>query len=270
MFGIVRSIRRHFWAKRPLPQVWLDIVEKKVPFYDELTAPQKQRFLSLLKVFIWEKHFEGAAGMEVTDEVKVVIAACAVRLILALDLSYYDRLSEIVVYPSAYQHADRDGAILGEANSWGTVVLSWRAVLSGLHNPSDGHDTAAHEFAHVLDRADGAFDGTPELDEYKAYSPWASVMSEHYLALRKGKRPQRRVLREYGATNEAEFFAVATESFFEKPRQMKKRTPKLYAELKKFYRSDPATVVAEDNDEPGRNDPCPCGSGKKYKKCCGR
>jgi Mlc titration factor MtfA (ptsG expression regulator) len=120
------------------------------------------------------------------------------------------------------------------------VILSWESVLAGLSNPRDGRDTAAHEFAHVLDRADGAFDGTPALRKYSHYRAWAAVMDEHFQGLRRGRPHERKVLDDYGALNEAEFFAVATESFFEKPRQMKAKTPELYEELRRFYGWDPA------------------------------
>ena len=103
----------------------------------------------------------------------------------------------------------------------------------GPENPHDGHSTATHEFAHVLDREDGAFDGTPQLRQYSHYRAWASVMGEHFHKLRQGQRPERQVMDDYGGLNEAEFFAVATESFFEKPRQMREKTPELYAELQR-------------------------------------
>lgn len=240
VFGLFRAWKRKKLARQPFPEAWLAHLNERVPFYVHLDEPVRERFLQFLKIFAWEKHFIGAGGMEITDEVKVVISAAAVRLILYMDMTVYDRLSEIIVYPSHYKHADKDGIVFGEAHAWGTVVLSWDAVVSGLANPSDGHDTATHEFAHVLDRGGGEFNGTPELHHTKHYRVWADVMSYHYLKLRKGKKHQRRVLREYGATNEAEFFAVATESFFEKPEQMRKRTPDLYDELKRYYGFDPA------------------------------
>ncbi len=216
-------------------------IEEHVAFYPFLPPELRARFLELLKVFVWEKHFIGAGGMEITDEVKVVIAAAAVRMVLHLDLDYYNRLTEIIVYPSHYHHADDggDGVILGEAHTWGTVVLSWDAVIHGLKYHSDGHDTATHEFAHVLDRGGGSFDGTPVLREMGDYRPWGEVMTHHYNNLVEGKADQRKVMRNYGATNEAEFFAVATESFFEKPEQMSNRTPDLYELLKAFYGCDP-------------------------------
>ena len=235
-----RSCRRRRLAKRPFPPEWIAHLEKNVPFFRGLDGDRRERYLRLLKVFAWEKHFFGAGGLEMTDEIRVVVSAAAVRLILDLDLSYYNRLTEIVVYPYVYRHPDQEGAILGEAHTFGTVVLSWPAVLSGVRNPRDGHDTAIHEFAHVLDVADGSFDGTPRLHGGEDYRPWAEVMTKHYFALRRGGRRRRKVLRAYGATNEAEFFAVATEAFFEKPRQMKKLSPELYEELRRFYGSDPA------------------------------
>jgi len=245
MLGPFRAIRRYRLRRRPFPEAWIPHLDHGVPFYADLSSTQKRRFHGDLKLFVWEKHFIAAGGLEITDEIRVVIAAAAVRLILHLDISYYDRLTEIVVYPSHFHEADNDQVVFGQAWDWGIVVLSWDAVVQGLQNPDDGHDTATHEFAHVLDRADGEFDGTPKLRAYKDFGRWAQVMSTQYLALRKKRRAQRRVMRRYGATNEAEFFAVATESFFEKPRQMRQHTPDLYDELQRFYGFDPAAEGAD-------------------------
>ncbi len=240
MFGLIRGWRRRKYRARALPAEWPGILEEHVPFYSELDDGLRARFHEFLKIFVWEKHFFGAGGFEVTDEARVVIAAAAVRLVLHLDISFYNRLTEIIIYPSHYVHEGQDGVVFGEAHAWGTVVLSWDAVIGGLRNPDDGHETATHEFAHVLDRVDGSFDGTPELRAHAHYRPWGRVMSQHFLKLRERGRKQRRALRSYGATNEAEFFAVATESFFEKPAQLKRHTPDLYDELSRFYGFDPA------------------------------
>lgn len=240
MPGLFRTLRRRRLLRRPFPPEWLGYLEQRVPFFQELAPPLRERFLEQLKVFAWEKEFIGAGGFSITDEVRVVVAATAVRLVVHLDLSYYDRLREVIVYPDAFRIPDRTGVVLGEAKHWGTVILSWQSVLAGLRNPHDGHSTATHEFAHVLDREDGAFDGTPQLRRYSHYRAWASVMGEHFLKLRQGQRLERQVLDDYGGLNEAEFFAVATESFFEKPQQMRDKTPDLYEELKRFYGWDPA------------------------------
>ena len=246
MPGLFQSWRRRRLLRRPFPPEWFGHLERSVPFFPELTSPSRERFLEWLKVFAWEKEFIGAGGFSVTDEVRVVVSATAVRLVLYLDLSYYDRLREVILYPDAFRIPDRTGVVLGEAKNWGSVILSWRSVLAGLKNPHDGHSTATHEFAHVLDREDGAFDGTPHLRRYSHYAAWASVMGEHFEKLREGRPLERQVLDDYGGINEAEFFAVATESFFEKPLQMKQHTPELYEALRAFYGWDPASNPPQD------------------------
>lgn len=240
ILSFLRSRKRKKLAQQPFPSGWEPIVAKKLKFATKYHAAEREAFLTHLKVFAWEKHWVGARGLAVTDEMRVVIAGQAARIAHNLDLDAYDRLSEIVIYPSHYVHPERDAIIYGEANRWGTVVLSWDAVTHGIVNPSDGHDTAIHEFAHVLDIADGWFDGTPLLHDGKDYHAWSVVLGQHYAALK--RNPRRSVLRAYGATNEAEFFAVATEAFFERPKTMKKKTPDLYRELKRFYRTDPAAI----------------------------
>ncbi len=254
MLDFLRRSRRRRLATRPFPQDWLDILKRRVPFFRRLSGPVRDSFLEFVTIFAHEKVFTPAGGMEITDEVRVVISACAVRLILHLDLSYYDRLTEIIVYPYIYKHPEDEAAILGEADDWGTVVLSWPAVLEDLVHPGQGHDTSLHEFAHVLDRmGNEAFDGTPKLKSRAAYRPWAQVMRRHFLGLRGGDNEDRSVLRMYGATNEAEFFAVATEAYFENARLMKQLLPDLYAELSAFYGGDPAAEAEGDPQGDGED-----------------
>ena len=239
MFGWWRRWRRRRFAKAAFPAAWHAHLEADVAFYAPLSDEARRRLQRDILAFIDEKHFIGAKGFVVDDRVRVVIAAAAARLALGLDLSVYDRLTEIIVYDTDYRHPDKDGVVFGEAHAWGTVVLSWPAVLRGMQNPDDGHDTATHEFAHVLDVADGVFDGTPVLPARDHYRAWADVMTRHFLRLRQRGPRRRALLRQYGATNEAEFFAVATEAFFEKPATMKARAPDLYEELARFYRQRP-------------------------------
>lgn len=221
-----------------MPTAWLQIIEYHHRFAKAYDQQELERFYTHLKVFAWEKHWVGARGLEVTDEMRVVISGLAARLSHNLDLDIYDRLSEVVIYPSHYVHSSRDAIIYGEAHHWGTVVLSWDAVTHGIKDPHDGHDTALHEFAHVIDVADGWFDGTPQLREGKDYQVWANVLGKAYAQLKRA--PQRGIVRAYGATNEAEFFAVSTEAFFERPQHLLREDPALYAQLKKFYGADPA------------------------------
>jgi Mlc titration factor MtfA (ptsG expression regulator) len=241
MFGIIDHFRRKSAASKPFPEEWREILARRVPFYPKLSPSWKEKFEEKLKIFFHTKYFIEAGGMKITDEVKVVISAAAARLIMNMPDEHYQRLTEIVVYPAHYKHPEKDDSIIyGEAHTWGTVVLSYQAVLQGLANPGDGHETAGHEFAHVLDIADGGFDGTPELDHSGCYKPWAEVMSSEFFALRTRDAAEKKsTMRNYGATNEAEFFAVATETFFEKPSQLKSKHPELYQLMIEYYNLDP-------------------------------
>lgn len=242
MAGLFKTIGRWRISKRPFPDEWRQYLRRYLVCYERMPEDWRNRFEKMVQVFIAERTWIPAGGMQITDEVKVVIAGSAVRLILRLDLSYYDRLTEIVVYPYIYRHGDEAGvAILGEAQPWGTVVLSWPAVVSGLAHPCDGMDTAVHEFAHVLDRDNGSFDGTPFLRNRDDYAPWATILGGRFEGLREGKPSEMAVLRMYGATNPAEFFSVATEAFFETPDTLKEMLPDLYEVLAHFYGGDPFT-----------------------------
>lgn len=252
MFGVLDWFRRRRALRQPFQESWREILREKVPFYARLRGTGLARFEDKLKVFLHTKVFIAAGEMAIDDTVKVLISAAAARLVMNLPDEHYGRLTEIVVYQSAYKHRDKDGVVLGEAHGWGTVVLAWDAVLQGLLNSQDGHDTAMHEFAHVLDVADGAFDGTPVLESSAAYAPWVKVMTREYTRMRSRKGIARKsVLRKYGATNEAEFFAVATETFFEKPRQMKEKHPELFEVLRDHYEIDPLAELEEREESAG-------------------
>jgi Mlc titration factor MtfA (ptsG expression regulator) len=234
------------------------VLRGRFPLYERLPAGQQARLRSHILWFVAEKRFEGCGGLEITDEIRVTVAAQACLLILHGSTDAYDSLKSILVYPSTYfsQTARHDGrsavseepsARLGESWDHGAVVLAWDSVRHGAANPFDGHNVVFHEFAHQLDQEDGRADGAPVLgrdqsflDRPALYSSWARVLSRKFeLLQRRVRRGKRGVMDAYGATNPAEFFAVATESFFEKPRQLQQRHPKLYEELKRFYRLDP-------------------------------
>jgi hypothetical protein len=252
VFGFLKKRRREEVRAQPFPAEWLAIIERNVPMYARLSEADRDELLQRVLVFIDEKNFEGAGGLEMTDEVRVTIAAQACILLLRLDDDdYYPALKSIVVYPAAYTvpRKESEGGIvreddavhLGESWGHGAVVLSWNSARRGAADPRDGKNVILHEFAHQLDQEDGAADGTPELDRLAFYAPWARVLSEHYLALRTAARTGRKtLLDQYGATNEAEFFAVASECFFERPVQLRTRHPELYDELARYYGQDPA------------------------------
>jgi len=129
---------------------------------------------------------------------------------------------------------------LGESWLSGTVVLAWDDVRHGIRNTDDGQDVVLHEFAHQLDQESGAGNGAPILHGRTSYASWARVLGQEYQELKKrSKKFKKTLMDKYGATNPAEFFAVATETFFEKPEKMKEKHPELYEELKKYYNLDP-------------------------------
>lgn len=206
-----------------------------------------EKSLSLLPI----RFFEGCGGLELTEEMILTVAGQACLLIVNRNGRPYPHLRSVILYPKSYTTTVRErgpgGTIierkvhrLGESWSNGTVILSWNSVQNGAQNINDGHNVTFHEFAHQLDSADGRTDGVPDLDSAAAYHTWGQVMSENFERLVKDARKGRKtVLDHYGATNRAEYFAVATEAFFEKPRQMLKKRPELYHELKEYYHIDP-------------------------------
>jgi Mlc titration factor MtfA (ptsG expression regulator) len=258
VFGFLASRRRERTRAQPFPPAWGEIIERNVPMYARLVPEDQEELRRRVLVFVDEKNFEGAGGLEMTDEIRVTIAAQACILLLRLDDDdYYPLLRSIVVYPSAYRvpREQREGAVvhegdavhLGESWQHGAVVLAWNSARRGAADPRDGQNVILHEFAHQLDQEDGEADGTPELERWAFYAPWGRVLSEHYLALRKAARGGgKTLLDKYGATNEAEFFAVATEAFFERPTQLHARHPELYHELARYFGQDPAGVGAEE------------------------
>jgi Mlc titration factor MtfA (ptsG expression regulator) len=253
---LVYFIGRHFLHQKkrrrlltmPLPEQWEQIVQRNVPLYNRLPIPLKKQLHGLINVFVSEKHFEGCGGLKITDEIKVTIAAQACILLLNRKTSCFRKLHTILVYPHTYvaQTKSSNGIItidghsirLGESWQNGPVVLAWDSVTGGMSNVTDARNVVLHEFAHQLDQEDGAADGAPILEHRSSYVTWARVLSREYEDLQK-RRGGRSVINEYGAINPAEFFAVATETFFEKPKQMKKNHPELYEELKNYYKVDP-------------------------------
>ena len=256
MFGMFKKQRRERLRSQPFPPPWLDIIERNVPIFNRLPPADQRELQGDIQVFLDEKRFEGCGGLELTDEIRVTIAAQACLLLLRRETDYYPRLITILVYPHAYVAKgveaiggrvvlEGETVRLGEAWKDGVVVLSWDDVRSGASDVHDGHNVVLHEFAHQFDQQDGAADGTPILEHRSQYVSWARVLSEDYDQLRRdAEQGRRNVLDEYGATNPAEFFAVATECFFEKPTQLQRKHPELYEELRTYYRQDPATLVS--------------------------
>jgi Mlc titration factor MtfA (ptsG expression regulator) len=251
--------RRQAVLNRPFPTAWLNILEQRAPFYTPLSSDERHRLQDLIRIFIADKKFEGCGGQAMTEEIRITIAAQACRLLLHRDIDrpigqtkVYPGLYSILVYPSHYNtHSQQhEGRVITEnyqsrwGESWnrGAVVLAWDAIEGASHILGEGHNLVLHEFAHQLDVQSGEADGVPLLQGRLRHAAWAHAMSDAYRDLQsrvnKGKSS---VLDTYGATSPAEFFAVATECFFEKPLALKGRYAELYEQLQLFYGNDPSS-----------------------------
>ena len=217
---------------------------EKVPLYARMPGDLQIKLDGLIQVFLMEVGFEPCGQLrEVTREMQLLVASQSCLLLLGSGYEHFGRLRSVLIYPDAYEVRDELGVEsirLGESWTSGSVVLSWESVRQGARNPEDGLNVVLHEFAHQLDQFDGVADGLPVLRERRDYPQWAGVMQASYAdLLEKVKKGRRTILDDYGATNPAEFFAVATETFFEKPVQLLREHPMLYGELKSFYGLDP-------------------------------
>jgi Mlc titration factor MtfA (ptsG expression regulator) len=254
MFRWLTERRRRHILETPWPAAWDEIIAKNVAAWAWLDDGERARLRELAQVFLAEKNWEGCGGLELTDEIRVTIAAQGCLLILGRDHDLFARVVSILVYPSAVMTPEQRPmvfgrvtgptaarvAIAGQAVRGDTVILVWDEVLRGARDGKDGRNVVLHELAHAIDFLDGAADGTPPLASRADYRTWAEVLTAAYHAL--GDDVDRGtptgVLRAYGATNEAEFFAVATEAFFERPRALAEEHADLYAVLARFYNLD--------------------------------
>lgn len=251
--------RRRHLLENPFPAEWRAILERNVAACARLTDAEHERLCDLAQVFVAEKHWEGCGGLTMTDEVRVTVAAQACLLLLGRDHSLFAEVDSILVYPTAVMLPPRSlgvfeapgrvvggpRPVLGVSHRRGPVVLAWDQVLSGGRSPDDGKNLVLHEFAHKIDVLDGAADGTPALATRAGRRTWAEVCSRVFLTMREHlDRGEPTFLDPYAAENEAEFFAVATETFFERSRDLRRELPDLYRLLAGFYNQDPAARAA--------------------------
>jgi MtfA peptidase len=237
--------------RKGLPDRWDDIVETQVAVWRVLDDAEREVLAATSDWLLRHKHWEAAHGFALDDDITVTIAALAAVLVLGLDVGEYREVSAIVVYPTAMQSRGvaagpvrgtvTEGVVpvLGEAHDRrGPVLLAWDEARDAARNPGRGHNVVFHEFAHKLDMLDDILDGTPRLERGAPLARWVEVCTEAFGALRAGvERPP---LQPYGATNPAEFFAVATEAFFDVPIALERHEPKLYDVMRDFYKQDPA------------------------------
>ena len=249
-----KKLKRAKLRAQPLSTFALDILNRKVGIYSQLPDDLKRELHGHINVFLAEKQFFGCNELEVSDEMRVTVAGLACILLLNRPATYFPGFSSIMMYPDTYiaTEVTYDGdlqvsrATTRAGESWhrGPVVLSWQDVLRGAANPGDGYNVVLHEFAHKLDEENNGTNGQPVLGEREHYGEWAKVLGREYEALKhRTASGKNHVLDDYGLTSPPEFFAVATESFFEKSAAMKEQLPDLYAQLRVFYRLDPADWV---------------------------
>lgn len=251
MYPLWVKWQRDRLKEQPFPKHWLSIVKTNLAIYGSLSLDQQKQLRGNIQVFLKEKQFIGCSGLQITEEMRVTIAAIACLLLFGDRKTYFPNLRSILVYPHAYVVdeivvsdlyvvEERKVARLGESWTKDQVILSWEQIQQDIANWQDGHNVVLHEFAHQLDQEDGEAEGVPILPKAMNYQVWSQVMTDAFIQLCKqvelGKKT---TIDAYGATHPAEFFAVITETFFEQPYQLSQKYQDIYELLKDFYKLDP-------------------------------
>jgi Mlc titration factor MtfA (ptsG expression regulator) len=236
--------------EQPFEPQWLELVRNTLPFFVRMRDDEQKQLLDLIRLFLSEKQFHGCNGQAIDDTVRVTIAAQACLLLLNRATAVFPGTRHILVYPDAFiregEFEDEDGVVstlsedlLGESWQEGKVILSWDDVEYGADDFGDGENVVLHEFAHQLDSESGTQDGAPLL-KHNDPAEWKAVMTAAFEVLNESADMEEETLLDpYGATDPAEFFAVATETFFERAEELALDHPALFNELKKFYCVDP-------------------------------
>ncbi|WP_239691971.1 zinc-dependent peptidase [Hymenobacter coccineus] len=254
------------------PAAWRGLLAGHVAFYRVLGAAEKSRFEQRVQLFLADARITGVQT-EVDELTRLLVAAAAVIPTFGFPEWAYAHLGEVLVVPdawvlgpdSAQEMQPLQGTLLGSVQRFQNqhyMRLSKASLLQGFADPEDRQNVGIHEFAHLLDEADGVIDGVPQVElPPHLLGPWAATVHREMEALRAGESD----IRPYAGTNEAEFFAVVTEYFFEKPDQLQAHHPELYALLTELFNQSPG--ARRDPSEFGPRSPCPCGSGKPYEDC---
>jgi MtfA peptidase len=235
----------------PIPSLWRSLVQSQVPLSRRLTPAQREQLLQKMQQLIHGCRWEGCAGLRLTEDMQVIIAAHACLLVLEHPGDPYPDLDSILIYPGTFRprrfswtpsaDSEEEGPALGESWRHGVVILAWDSALAGAADPGDGQNVVLHEFAHQLDTASGRADGTPHLPDATALASWSTMLERDFARLgQEVEAGTQGVLDHYGATDRAEFFAVATEAFFERPGELQRERPALYDALRGYYGQDPA------------------------------
>ena len=278
---LTRHIRqRAIIRQTPFPDEWMRILEQKVPFYQALSASDQGRFREEVLIFLREKRISGI-NTSVDDTIRVLIAASAIIPIFGFPGWEWEHIREILIYPTSFDEGYQTGSaqehpisgMVGTGAMNRMMILSKPDLLQGFQQPSHGHNVGIHEFTHLLDKSDGTVDGVPEVAlPGRAIRPWLNLVQTEMDKIRRRHSD----INPYGLTNEAEFFAVVSEYFFEKPVRMKQKHPALYSMLEQIFHQDPQSritgalkaMLRPQEASLNRHVPCPCGSGKSFKQCC--
>lgn len=246
----LRKRRRRRLVEQPFPAEWNTIL-RGLPILARLPEGDHDTLRKHIRILLEEKTFEGCGGLEITDEIRVTVAAYSAVLILHRETDYYPQLASILIYPDAYgapgerhvgEYLVEEGTEVREGESWyrGSMVLSWRDVRRGVHNAKGGDNVVFHEFAHQLDDESGTGDGTPVMETRQQWRRWVRVCEAEYQSLVDAdERGRKTLIDPYGAESPSEFFAVVTECFFNRPQKLEKRHPELYEVFAAYYKQDP-------------------------------
>jgi Mlc titration factor MtfA (ptsG expression regulator) len=281
LLGGIIILLRHFWKKdkwrqpkAPFPPQWRIILIQKVAFYSALDEEEKKHFEYEVQEFLLNCKI---TGIETTidDTDRILVAASAVIPIFKFPDWKYANLYEVLIYPSSFNrkfettgHGRTILGMVGSGYMEGKMILSKQALHESFRNESDKHNTAIHEFIHLIDKSDGQVDGVPVLLMQQQYViPWLDLIKKEIQSIHSNRSD----MNPYGATNAAEFFSVASEYFFERPKLLKSKHPELYEQLEHMFQHNMSSrSLTKKKRSIGRNSPCPCGSKQKFKKCCGK
>jgi len=275
IFLIGRVWKSSSWKKpiKPFPADWRKILSEKIGYYNAMNPEDRKLIEFKIQEFLHNVKIIGV-DTDVNSTDRILVAVSAVAPIFAFPKWQYVNLKEVLLYPNSfneqYQTEGNERNILGMVGTGamqGKMILSKQALESGYENGKDKHNTAIHEFVHLLDKADGATDGIPKLFlEQENAEEWTQMVTKEINAILNHKSD----INPYGATNMAEFFAVSSEYFFERPKLLADKHPELYRLLAMVFHNDMQNRESIlSSMDIGRNDDCSCGSGEKYKHCCG-
>lgn len=248
---------------------WAGLLEENVAFYRVLSASDKRLFEKRLLLFLHTTAIE-AGQLEISELDRLLVAASAIIPVWGFPKWHYFNLQAVYLLPASFNEQFECGkadsictGMVGTGPMAGKMALSQPALLQGFQNSRDKQNVGIHEFVHLVDMADGDCDGFPERLKEHAYAiPWFDLVEKKIVDIRNKDSN----IRDYASTNRAEFLAVASEYFFERPQMLKTKHPLLFTQLSEFYQQD-VLAIAKDIKR-SKKSPCFCGSGKRYKRCC--